>query len=516
MLFHSYVFLFLFLPITLCVFFLIERSGRHRSAVAWLTGSSLFYYGWWNPVYVLLLAVSILFNYALGEALARRPSKTLLVVGIIANLTLLGYFKYANFFLGNINALLGATFSLLKIALPLGISFFTFQQIAYLVDANRGETGKQSFLDYSFFITFFPKLIAGPIVRHHELLPQLPQRDLFRFRSSYLSVGLSYFLIGLFKKVLLADRVSVYATTVFDAAACNGLSITFFEAWQGALAYTLQIYFDFSGYTDMALGMAMMFGFRLPFNFHSPYKARNISDFWRRWHITLSQFLRDYLYIPFGGSRKGLPRRFMALFLTMFLGGLWHGAGWTFVVWGCLHGIYLMIHHGWRVRSQKQGKNPEKGSFLHRGLATGLTFFSVVIAWVFFRADSFPAAINVLKGMFGLNGIVLPARYFHRFGDLGELLQSVGFSLGNVPQFKVLGMVFILGLLCLVWFFPNTQQIMKDYTRKEESDTSLPEEEIRKVFRWRPTLGWALILAAMAALSLLDLNQVTDFVYFQF
>ncbi|MFQ5488405.1 MAG: MBOAT family O-acyltransferase, partial [Gammaproteobacteria bacterium] len=338
MLFHSYGFIFLFLPLTLLGFFLLGRYGLLRWALAWLVLASLTFYGWWNVEYLFLLLASIVVNYLLGRALApsqrtTASARVLLAIGIGLNLALLAYFKYAAFIVGNFNQLLGSDYRVHEIVLPLAISFFTFQQIAYLVDAYYGRAQEYSFLNYSLFVSFFPQLIAGPIVHHREMMPQFEGRRIFRFSYEDMDVGLLIFCIGLFKKVLLADGMAQFSEPVF-AAAAGGLELSFFEAWGGALAYTLQIYFDFSAYSDMAIGLAWMFGIRLPLNFASPYKAINIIEFWRRWHMTLSRFLRDYLYIPLGGNRKGRERRHLNIMATMLLGGLWHGAAWTFVVWG--------------------------------------------------------------------------------------------------------------------------------------------------------------------------------------
>jgi len=351
MLFNSFEFIFFFLPITLTIFFWIGKRNHHQVAISWLVLCSLFFYGWWSPAYLALILFSMLFNYAFGVMLgngeSRKNKKALLILGVGINLGLLGYYKYANFFIDQLNWLLDSNFHLEKIFLPLAISFFTFQQIAYLVDAYRQETKEYNFLHYCLFVTFFPQLIAGPIVHHKEMLPQFSKNIVYKFNYEHMAMGITIFIIGLFKKVILADSVSIYATPVFNAAEI-GATVTFFSAWGGALAYTLQLYFDFSGYSDMAIGIAYMFGIKLPINFNSPYKATSIIDFWRRWHITLSRFLRDYLYFALGGNRKGSIRRYINLFLTMLLGGIWHGAGWTFVIWGMLHGTYLIINHAWR------------------------------------------------------------------------------------------------------------------------------------------------------------------------
>lgn len=387
MLFNSYEFIFVFLPLTLFVFFQISRTGYHQLAIAVLIVASLFFYAWWQVSCLVLLLVSIFFNYLLGIALSRHDKKIflskqgLLTFGIVVNLGLLGYFKYANFLVFTTNNLLSTSFSLQPIVLPLAISFFTFNQIAFLVDAYRGEAKEYDFFKFSLFITFFPHLIAGPIVHHKEMIPQFDEKSVYQFKPENLAVGITIFFIGLFKKVVFADSIAVYATSVFDAA--QTVHLTCFEAWSGALAYSLQLYFDFSGYSDMAIGAAWMFGIKFPLNFDSPYKAVNIIDFWRRWHITLSRFLRDYLYVPLGGNRKGKLRRYLNLMITMLLGGLWHGAGWTYVVWGGLHGIYLVVNHQWHSFRQELGHDLSKSHWWSRGLGCLITFLAVIVAWVF-------------------------------------------------------------------------------------------------------------------------------------
>ncbi|MGH6886959.1 MAG: MBOAT family O-acyltransferase, partial [Geminicoccales bacterium] len=331
MLFNSFEFILAFLPVTLIGFFLLGGRESPRAALSWLVLTSLFFYGWWNPSYLVLIIGSICFNFFVGQRLLARSSKAILGFGVAVNLLSIAYFKYAGFLAFNIEELAGVEVGLEHIVLPLAISFFTFQQIAYLVDAHRGEVRAEGFVNYALFVTFFPQLIAGPIVHHSEVLPQFARRSTYRLDLDNLALGLTVFSIGLFKKVVLADGIATYATPMF-AAAQGGYEPTLFEAWGGALAYTFQLYFDFSGYSDMAVGLGLMFNIRIPINFDSPYKAVNVIDFWRRWHITLSRFLRDYLYIPLGGNRRGPERRYVNLMLTMLLGGLWHGAGWTFVI----------------------------------------------------------------------------------------------------------------------------------------------------------------------------------------
>jgi alginate O-acetyltransferase complex protein AlgI len=365
MLFNSPQFILVFLPITVLGFYLIGGRGHHRLAVSWLVGASFFFYGWWNPPYVLLLLGSIIFNYAAGNLLSEKQGRGILIIGVTANLGLLGYFKYSNFFIDNINVLIGGDIVFERIILPLAISFFTFQQITYLVDSYRGEAKEHSFLHYCLFVTFFPQLIAGPIVHHSEMLPQFAKDTLYKLKSENLSIGTTIFVIGLFKKVFIADGVATYVSPIFSAAELN-MPLTFYEAWGGALAYTFQLYFDFSGYADMAIGLARMFGIVLPVNFFSPYKANNVAEFWRRWHMTLSRLIRDYLYYPVtllltryavanncsSVSRFILIELFPVMF-TFFWVGLWHGAAWTFVLWGLIHGSYLACYSMWAKFKRK-------------------------------------------------------------------------------------------------------------------------------------------------------------------
>jgi D-alanyl-lipoteichoic acid acyltransferase DltB (MBOAT superfamily) len=490
MLFNSHVFLFAFLPITWLVFRLLASQSHTRLARGWLVVASLFFYGWWNPRYLPLILLSAAFNYVLARAMdgsQRAPvaRKGLLLLALAGNLGALGYFKYAGFFADAASQAIGAGFELAPIVLPLAISFFTFQQIAYQVDVYRGQPAESDWLDYALFVTFFPQLIAGPIVHHREMLPQFERPSSYLFRRSDVEIGLTIFAIGLFKKVVLADGVALHATVVFENVARGG-EPDLLTAWAAALAYTLQLYFDFSGYSDMAIGLGRLFGIRLPLNFDSPYRATSIIDFWRRWHMTLSRFLRDYLYIALGGNRRGPVRRYVNLMVTMLLGGLWHGAGWTFVVWGGLHGLYLLINHGFRALRGERGRAPGRvGTWLSRGL----TFLAVVIGWVFFRADSLHSAVEVLAAMFGANG----ASWANADPAVWALLAS---------------------LLTIVWWAPNTQTWMARY------EPALTEGRGRSEgpawLRWRPTRGWALAMAVVLVWGLLGINQYSEFLYFQF
>ncbi|TNF35633.1 MAG: MBOAT family protein [Gammaproteobacteria bacterium] len=510
MLFSSYEFILMFLPVTLLVYYWLGMQHQFRVAIAWLVACSLFFYGWWNPAYLGLIIASIFFNYSLGVTLSGQSrSKALLVVGIAANLALLGYFKYTNFFIDNLNALFGTRVYVQDIILPLAISFFTFQQIAYLVDAYRGETREYNFMQYTLFVTFFPQLIAGPIVHHREMLPQFTRHITEQVNAANLMAGSVIFFIGLFKKVMVADNIAQFSTPVFTAVE-HGMQPTLFEAWGAALAYSLQLYFDFSGYADMAIGISLMFGIRLPLNFDSPYKSTSIIDFWRRWHMTLSRFLRDYLYIPLGGNRKGEFRRYINLAVTMLLGGLWHGAGWTFVIWGGLHGLYLVVNHLWRSLCSKVGLGQGRSTFAGRLLAGSITFIAVVVAWVFFRAESFHGAMAVLNGMVGNHGVTLPIKYEERWGDFAMQLKGWGvlFDDNLFQGNKQLAQTLIW--LLVAWFMPNCQTLMRNYevTTDKVTDTS------RIVFK--PNLAWLLFIYLLAVVSILNLGGVSEFLYFQF
>ena len=522
MLFNSATFLFAFLPIVLIGYWILDQHIQKKVLTySWLVLCSFFFYTWWNPIYLLLLAPSIVANYFLGAYIGRESSgsrKGVLIFGIAANLALIGYFKYANFFVDNLNSLTGSSIELGHITLPLAISFFTFQQITYLVDAYRGETKDYNFLHYCLFVTFFPQLIAGPIVHHGEMLPQFEEAKPGALNTKNMSIGISIFAIGLFKKVVIADTAANFATPVFTAAV-RGTDVGFADAWIGVLCYTFQLYFDFSGYSDMAIGLGRMFGIVIPLNFNSPYKARNIAEFWHRWHITLSRFLRDYVYIALGGNRKGTARRYTNLLITMLLGGLWHGAGWTFVLWGGLHGMYLVVYHAWATILKSMGFDGRDAGWLRKAFGTGLTFLAVVVGWVFFRAENFSAGLSLLESMAGLNGVALPETLFQHLGHLGESLQSLGFTAGTAflvaDNPKVFAMV--LFLLVIVFSAPNTQQIMRDYDPGLLTyDTQIPQSMLH--VKWRPDAWWAIVIGASLAVTLICLfvGVESEFLYFQF
>lgn len=491
MLFNSYIFIFCFLPITLIIFFGLTKFRLLRVATAWLVISSLAFYAYWNVAYLPLILFSIGVNYQIGKHIsyakpASRHAKTILGVGICFNLGLLSYYKYTNFFVNSFNQWLNTDWNIPQILLPLGISFYTFTQTAYLIDAYRGETKNYDFLTYSLFVTFFPHLIAGPILHHKSIIPQFYQLRNFIFSHKNIALGSTWFILGLFKKVIIADNLSPWVAPVFEHAD----AVSFIEAWTGALSYTLQLYFDFSGYSDMAIGLGLMLNIQLPLNFNSPYKATSIVDFWRRWHITLSYFLRDYLYIPLGGNRRGEIRRYVNLFITMLLGGLWHGAGWTFVVWGGLHGVFLSINHGWR----------KLGISLPKLLAWIVTFLAVVASWVVFRSHSLHEAMEILQTMGGTKGIVLPGEPQGKLSVLNHLgVQLKSWSeflyLPELNGSKSLSLVVMLGLTLGVVWLPNTQQIVQ---------------------KFKPNWYWAIGMGVVASFCLLSLNRVSEFLYFQF
>ncbi|WP_198027234.1 MBOAT family O-acyltransferase [Candidatus Paracaedibacter symbiosus] len=399
--------------------------------------ASLCFYAFWDGYYLILLSSSLITNYFCGLLISREKVKArkkhLLIFSLLLNLLVLFYYKYTNFFF----LALSQENPFGKIILPLGISFFTFTQIAFLVDAYRGETKEFSFSRYLVFVTYFPHLIAGPILHHKDIIPQFISKMSHRVTKENIAVGLLVFAIGLFKKVIIADEIALYATPIFEQAK-NHQVIGMGQAWVGALGYTFQLYFDFSGYSDMALGISRLFGINLPINFDSPYKSKNIIEFWRRWHMSLSRFLRDYVYIPLGGNRKGVFRRYVNLFLTMLIGGVWHGAGWTFIVWGILHGIFLCINHLWNSIKSKFIPNSKK-SFLRDALAWAITFLCVVVAWVFFRADSFSTARYLLKAMV----------------DISSLL--------TIETIEVKSILIILSLIFFCLLLPNTQEILASY-----------------------------------------------------
>jgi D-alanyl-lipoteichoic acid acyltransferase DltB (MBOAT superfamily) len=517
MLFNSFAFIFCFLPITAVGFFILGRWSR-TAAAAWLLVASLVFYAWWDIRYLILLGASILVNFCFGLALsdARRTERErrvrmLLAVAVVANLVVLGYYKYANFFLGALATATGWHAQMATVVLPLGISFFTFTQIAYLVDCSRGMVREANLIYYALFVTYFPHLIAGPVLHHGEMMPQFARPTTYRPTAENFAVGLTIFFIGLFKKVVIADGIAPHVAPVFSAAAA-GQTLTMLEANGGALSYAFQLYFDFSGYSDMAIGLSRIFGITLPLNFNSPYKAVNIIDFWRRWHMTLSRFLRDYLYIALGGNRLGKVRRYLNLILTMVLGGLWHGAAWTFVVWGTVHGALLVLNHGWHTLKLYWMPNfPHKLAQMLRPFSILLTFYAVIIAWVFFRANSLDTAVVLVKAMAGYNGIVWPAEWKPVLQTaLPWSIESWSFRSSTafvaLPPFN-----WLTWLFALVWLLPNTQQFMNRY----RPALGVSDDGSRCLL-WHPHVIWALVISMIALLALMQMFHVSEFLYFQF
>lgn len=514
MLFNSSIFLLLFLPVCFFGFVVLRHFALFNVGMFWLVLCSLFFYAWWNPVYLTLIVGSIIVNYAIGYRQGHlfqndRPSRKLMVLSIILNLGLLGYFKYANFFVDNVNAVFASNINIPEVILPLAISFFTFQQITYQVDAYRGETKEYNFLHYCLFVTFFPQLIAGPIVHHKEMMPQFASGNQKTLNPNHVVLGLVLLSMGLFKKVVIADNLAQFSTPVFSAAQ-SGQAMTFFESWGGALAYTFQIYFDFSGYSDMAIGLGCFFGIVLPLNFFSPYRALNIIEFWRRWHITLSRFLRDYVYIPLGGNRKGNVARYRNLLLTMIIGGVWHGAGWTFVFWGLLHGLYLIANHGWHAVLRKFNLLDKSGkNIFYRTLAWGVTFTAVVVAWVFFRAESYQASFTIIDGMRGLNGAVLDYRLEALLPFLKDIVTFEGTGIGSFSS--VYGVAWIIFAAMIALFMPNIYQMIghaRDTKKLLDVDDVLADN---KIFKFLCVVAPLFLLIALSRIG-----APTEFLYFDF
>jgi alginate O-acetyltransferase complex protein AlgI len=469
MLFNSYEFIFLFLPITFFTYFWLNRKRLTQASKAWLVFASLFFYSWWNVIYLPLILGSILFNFAVGSTITKMGDslsvkkgfsrKGLLSFGIVSNIALLAYFKYMDFFILNANGALGTQWNLMHIVLPLGISFFTFTQIAYLVDAYRNEVKEMDYLNYSLFVTFFPHLLAGPILHHKEMMPQFDSIKSKVINYKNIAAGLFLFSIGLFKKVVIADTFAQWANAGFDSAQ----SLNLIEAWATSLSYTFQLYFDFSGYTDMALGVALLFNIRLPINFNSPYKALDIQDFWRRWHITLSRFLRDYIYIPLGGNRNGEFRTYSNLFTVFLVGGLWHGASWMFIIWGALHGSAIVIHRAWK----------SLGLSMNKYLAWFITFNFINITWIFFRAKDWDAAKNILSAMAGANGMM-----FHEGKNISSETS-----------------LWILGAFLVVLLLKNSMETLHSF---------------------QPNWRYLFLFLIFSLAGILNLMHVSEFLYFNF
>jgi alginate O-acetyltransferase complex protein AlgI len=521
MLFNSYEFIFGYLPIVLAVFFLLGRASRVW-ALRWIIGASLFFYGWWRPLNILIIMPSVLINFGLARLLQRmnnqgngRAARAVLLAGIAFNVAFLGYFKYANFLVGAVNDAFGANWVLARIILPLGISFITFQKIAFLIDVHSGRVESFTFQDFCLFVLFFPQLIAGPIVHYREMMPQF-HRTSCRFDQDNFTVGLTLFAFGLFKKVFIADSIAPVVAPIYGHAA-SGSSIGLVSAWIAAVGFALQIYFDFSGYTDMALGMARMIGVQLPLNFNSPLRASSIIDFWLRWHVTLTRFLTAYIYNPLAlwltrrraaRGKPGLAGRnktigaFLELLmfptlLTMFISGMWHGAGYTFIVWGVLHGVYLAINHAWRLVGPKLLGSKARYERVMRPCGFVITFVCVAASMIIFRAPNLKTAAGLLQGMLGLHGIGWAAL------KIGVGRMRTAFWIA-APAF--------IALLC-----PNTLQMLSKYGpaldwRPNPQDRATVTPKIA----WRPSLAWAAAISIIVAIGILYLGGQSEFLYWQF
>ena len=524
MLFSSSIFIFLFLPVSLAGYQLLARFGRN-ALLGWLTAVSLFFYGYWNPPYLLLLCASMLmnflFSFGLGEDRAGTPraetsQSRVLMLAIVANLLLLVYYKYLFPFLNFFHDHGALTRSFANVVLPLGISFFTFTQIAYLIDLRQGIARRQGLLSYSVFVTFFPHLIAGPIIHPRELMPQLDQGRIHGLRGDDLALGLTWFVLGLAKKVLIADRIAPLADVLFAHPHAAGFS----TAWLGSLCYTMQLYFDFSGYSDMALALAKMFSIDFPINFNSPFKAPGIIEFWQRWHMTLSRYLNEYLYTPIlrrvNGSRmdRGLkvtrkaaatPSGFVEMMafptlLTMFIAGIWHGAGFQFILFGVLQGVYLTINHAWRIFTPK-------GTPLHKKVPApvmvALTFLAFLISLVFFRARDTSEAVHILALMSGSHGWGVR---FSAFPYLADVPGVSRFLTHESTTLAALAFCFFV-----IWATPNTQEIVGQAGKDHVASPSLLPR-----FRWRVNALWSLGVTGLFCACILLLDASTRFLYFQF
>lgn len=485
MLFNSYTFIFVFLPIVLGMFFACCYFQLRKAAQLSLFVSSLAFYACWDLRFLPLLCGSIAFNYFFGHLIYKTPDlvrrKIYLIASIILNLVVLFYFKYFNFFIDNANYFLSLELNLFEIILPLGISFFTFTQIAYLVDVYQVKAIPGSWDSYGLFVSVFPHLIAGPVLHHKAMITQFDDSMNYQWSSHNFAQGTFLFVIGLAKKVLIADHIASFVGPVFDQSQAQ---IPFIQAWVGSLAYCLQLYFDFSGYSDMAMGLGLYFNLKLPINFHSPYQATSMIDFWHRWHISLSNFLKNYLYIPLGGSKYGERRKMLNLFITMFLGGIWHGANWTSVIWGICQGIFLIINHLWRKM------NIMIPTFFSRCL----TLFCFIVSLAIFRSPSLNVAENILKGLFGFNGLILPESYETKL----SILKNCGIHFKTLPlsNFRLIDLMVMLSLFLVTLFLPNSIYWKERFLKQP--------------------LLWGSVSSLVFVVCIMNLEAVAEFLYYQF
>lgn len=512
MLFNSYIYILLFLPVVAAAYYWTSIRLHRRLAITWLVIASLFFYAWWNPIYLPLIIGSTLFNFYVGAAIRREKSKNsaytlpLLTIGLSANLLLLGYFKYFNFFIDNINTLLGIDIHVAPIFLPLAISFFTFQQISYLMDAYSRDTEDYDFIHYTLFVTFFPQLIAGPIVHHAEMMSQFDKDETYHPRRSNIEIGLSIFAVGLFKKVVLADNIFAFSTPVF-AAADSGQVLSMFECWQGATAFGLQVYFDFSAYTDMAIGSARLFGIKLPINFYSPYKSLTIAELWRRWHMTLTKLVTAYVYSPLSmvAARKALAANNgeRAIFwksiayptiVTFVLVGVWHGAGWNFAIFGALQGSMIIVNNLWRkFRKNVLKHDLRKTTFAGRIFSRALTSVCFIFTLVFFKATTTSGALTMAQSMLGMSG--------------------AGVTTG--PLFSSTFLAYAVVYFAIIFLLPNTQQFFAKFEPSLEPNRNEKLWGLEKL-AWEPNRRWAIICSGMFAIALMNMGSKSEFIYFQF
>jgi hypothetical protein len=520
MLFSSFVFLFGFLPAAIIVYRLADPYPKARIPV--LIALSLVFYGYWDWRFLLLMFASIGVNWYAARLFAATRHGSIITAAIVLNLFVLGVFKYSGFFAQNIDALTGYEPPYWNYALPLGISFFTFHHVMYLVDLRRGRAPLYSLGRYALYICFFPQAIAGPLARWNEVVDQFGQRVFAPGWERRCAIGVVFMIVGLAQKILLADPLARLLDPIYAQAAIG--EVQGGQAWLG-LGFAFQVFFDFAGYSDIAIGVALIFGVQLPRNFDAPFRVTSILEFWQRWHMTLARFLRDYVFSQIakagsGGRRARLIRTFAALFLTMALCGLWHGAGWTFVIWGGLHGIYLIVNHAWQGLRGMLGLT--RSSRLGHAAARGLTFVAVVVAWVFFRAQSFSAASTMLSSMFLGNGLTLPASLARRLGAVHPLASLVQLKSGPLfPNELVDGHLALrwIGLIGLVaWFAPNTQELLARYRPALGFPARGANGERYRWLEWRPSYAWSVVVGLIAAVAIMNLwiGDHAEFIYFQF
>jgi alginate O-acetyltransferase complex protein AlgI len=543
MLFNSYSFIFIFLPITFIGTLFIGKYS-HKYAIMWLGAASLVFYGFWDALFISLLLASVIANYIFGrwlDALRKAQHKhlnTVLTIAILTNLLILGYFKYTNFFIGSIIELFGGEFLPFNIILPLGISFFTFTQIGFLVDVSRGLTHESSLTRYLLFVTYFPHLIAGPLLHHKQVMPQFSNPTAFKLNIQNISVGVTIFVLALAKKIFLADSLGEIADPIFNSAH-KGHQPMFVEAWIGSLAYPLQLYFDFSAYSEMAIGLSLMFNIRLPLNFNSPFKATNLIEYWQRWHMSLTKYIYEYLYTPitirfmrFGLGKSKLAENIYTVmlptFITFLIIGLWHGANWTFVAFGALHGIYLIINYSWQGIKKSQGWKPNGA--LYNMCACGLTYLAVLIAGIFFRCETIAASVTMVKGIVGLNGISLPLTAQSYLSYLPIDLAALGVTFQGMVPNQTLTMSPLLALLfiavgqAIVWLLPNMHQIMSRYDIVVEDLAPKSKKMLAalaqtpKWWVWHPTMTGAVLIGLLffSLIITMATNKPSTFLYYQF